>query len=311
MGSGLLESVWCETFSRDAREQDTCAWEKRELEIIMQLITVRSMLPLMLASRARLPHMAADVPRWHVTVPKTYGDMADQASRCVFAAVPTTRRVIVETSTPELDPTTDQYRVTELVTFVRDIAEPLTQNGFLPASKPHCKLVFASPQDATLASAGIMSTSLPVTVLGHPQSFGPRDGAYVVIAPTLEGATIDVERALEDLLREAAGRLVVLINPRMGNTPLLSTFEPAYLMRPLSLAYLKDQYAKQLDRKTACLLRCFPHDWSVLFDASGRDEPTSWKYAGSFPREPLPQQIEEMLREAVTRHRDTPPSADS
>ena len=36
-------------------------------------------------------------------------------------------------------------------------------------------------------------------------------------------------------------RLVVVVNPRMGNSPMLTTFEAAYLMRPLSLAYMRDQ----------------------------------------------------------------------
>ena len=64
----------------------------------------------------------------------------------------------------------------------------------------------------------------------------------------------------------AAGRPVILINPRLGNSPLLNEFESAYLLRPLSFGYMEDQYATQVKRVGACVLRCYPHEYNVFFD---------------------------------------------
>lgn len=174
---------------------------------------------------------------------------------CSQGALSARRRLVVETGAAELDPSSDGYKKPELVAFAHDVAEPLLARGGLPVSKPHIKLLFSSLADATLAGASIFTTSLPVSVLGHPSAVGPRDGAFVVVAPA-PSKDYDVERALADLLEEAGSRLVILINPRLGNAPLLTTFEPAYLMRPLSVGYMRDQLAQQVERVPACLLRC-------------------------------------------------------
>ena len=176
----------------------------------------------------------AEVPRWFVEVPSTFEAMATQASRSLLSALPHGRRFTVEAAVPELDPTCGStFRPPELVAFAHDVAEPLISRAGLPASKPHVKLLFSNAADATLAGASILTTSLPVSVLGHSSAVGPRDGAFVVVAPTLADRQIDTDRALADLLQVAGGRLVVLINPRMGNSPLLNHFLPAYFMRPL------------------------------------------------------------------------------
>jgi len=109
-----------------------------------------------------------------------------------------------------------------------------------------------------------------------------------------------VEAALSRLMTVAAGRLVVLINPRLGgDSAILESFEPAYFMRPLSLAYLKDQYAKQVDRVRCCLVRCYPHEWSVLYESEG-----AWRYAGRFEQQPLAEELEAKLRESITKERN-------
>ena len=167
---------------------------------------------------------APDVSRWYVDVPTTYGSMAKQAGRSALAAVPKSRKLIVESATPEFDQQSEYYQAQELVSFAYGVAEPLLGGAGLPPSNPHVKLLFGSTVDATIAAASIKTTSLPVSVLGHAQSIGPGDGAFVVVAPT-SGGPVDVERAVEELVKAAAGRLVVLVNPRMGNCPLLQKFD--------------------------------------------------------------------------------------
>jgi hypothetical protein len=215
------------------------------------------------------------------------------------------RRVMVELATPELDPTSDGFKPQELVNFAHDLALPLLERTGLPASKPHIKLLFGSTQDATLAGASIFTTSLPVSVLGHQSAIGPRDGAFLVVAPTASRGGINVEAALADLLSSAGGRPVILLNPRLGNSPLLREFgQPAYALRMLSLAYLRDQTAQQIDRIPACVLRCHPHEWSVLVDIGPSKAERRWTYAGRFAKQPVAQEIEELLKVVVTRLRD-------
>ena len=47
---------------------------------------------------------------------------------------------------------------------------------------------------------------------------------------------------------------------------MLPGFETAYLTRLYSVGYMQDQFAKQLDRVRAFLLRCYPHEWTVLIE---------------------------------------------
>ena len=194
-----------------------------------------------------------------------------------------------------------------------DVATPLLHSGLLPTSLPMVKLLFASAADATFASASILDTSLPVAMLGQPTAVGPRDGAFVVVAPMANGeqltSDLAVETALNDLLQRAAGRLVVVINPRLADgSPLLSAFEAAYTMRPYSLAYLTDQYADKVSRVRACLLRCWPHEWSVLFeppsDGAAAVPAGGWRYAGRFETPPQPAELQALLSEALTRERN-------
>ena len=252
----------------------------------------------------------AEAPSWFVEVPSSFEGLATQAARALVGAIRTgQRRLVVEAAAPELDPTSgESFRITELTAFAHDIARPLLDLG-LPASKSHVKLLFASSADATLAGSSIFTTSMPVSVLGHPNAIGPRDGAFVVVAPSAADRAVNAEAALSGLLQQAGGRTVVIINPRLGNAPLLSTFETCYLMRRLSVAYLVDQTAQQVDRVHACLLRCYPHEWSVLFErprAATKSALTAqpWRYAGRFTTQPAPEQLEALLQREITRARD-------
>ena len=244
-------------------------------------------------------------PNWFVEPPGTFEAMASQASRSVLAARSQRQRLIVEASAPELDPASPSHRKQELVNFAHDVGQPLLSG--LPVSKPHVKLLFSTFADAALAGASIMTTSLPVAMLGTPTAVGPRDGAFIIVAPT-SSDEIDVERAVSDLLQIAGGRLVILINPRVGNAPFLSTFEQAYLMRPLSVGYLRDQLADQIERVPACLLRCYPHEYSVLMVEPGGDAreraSASWRYAGRFKQQPQADEIERLLQDEMTKARN-------
>jgi hypothetical protein len=215
---------------------------------------------------------------------------------------------MIEAATPELDPATAAYKPEELVAFARDFVEQCLLGrsaALLPASKPHVKILFGCTAEATMAGAAILSTSMPVSVLGMSTSVGPRDGAFVVVAPSLSGGNIDVQGALGALLQEAGNRPVVLINPRIGNSPVLSTFETAYRFQSFSLAFLADQYSKRIDRVAACVLRCHPHEYGVLFDAAGsRGDRPDWVYAGRFAASPQPKQLEELLQRALTAKRN-------
>ena len=124
------------------------------------------------------------VVRRFVDVPSTFQALTQQASKSVISALPATRRIIVEAGTPELDPTSPSFKPDELVGFARDLGETLLSGSFLPASKPNVKLLFGSTADATMAGASILTTSLPVSVLGYETAVGPRDGAFLVITPT-------------------------------------------------------------------------------------------------------------------------------
>lgn len=252
------------------------------------------------------PPAVAEAGRWYVTVPTTFDATADQAARAVMGAVKAGKRqVLVEAATPELDPASGAFRVPDLVRFAHSVAMPMAGMG-LPAGRPHVKLLFANAADATIAGAAIMSTDTPVSCLGHPSALGPRDGAFVVVAPSTAERSVACEAALADLLVAAAGRPVVLVNPRLGNSPLTDGFEPAYLLKPLSLGYMKDQFAEQVTRVGACLLRCYPHEWTALFDAGGGGTAAEreWSYAGRFAAPPRPEALEELLRASVQRARD-------
>jgi len=239
--------------------------------------------------------------RWYVQPPKSFETMASQAARSMLAAREHRPRLVIESAAAELDPTTPAYKQQELVSFAIDVATPLLERGDLPKSKPHVKLLFSNQMDATLAGASVMNTGLPVSMLGHPSAIGPRDGAFVVVAPT-SSPDIDTERALNDLVQAAGVRTVVVVNPRLGNAPVLQTFEPAYMMRPLSVGFMRNQLAKQVERVPACLLRCYPHEWSLLFAAS--KERASWRYAGRFERQPRVEEVEKVLQRAINEARD-------
>ena len=71
-------------------------------------------------------------------------------------------------------------------------------------------------------------------------------------------------------------------------------------MRMLSLAYMRDQFAKQVDRVNACVLRCEPHEWSVLVDA-GTLGARRWKYAGRFDAQPEAKQLEQLLQSTLSK----------
>ena len=264
--------------------------------------------PQMAAAAAEEDPTASEPSRWFIEVPSTFQQVAKQASRSASSAFSQTRRIVIEAATPELDPASANYKPEELVAFARDVAEECLLGKspmLLPTSKPHVKILFGSTAEATMAGAAILTTEVPVSVLGYSTAVGPRDGAFVVVAPMLRGGDIDAQAALNALLQEAGNRPVVLINPRLGNSPMLATFETAYLFRPLSLAYLADQYSKQIDRVAACVLRCHPHEYGVLFDAAGKSADRSdWVYAGRSAAPPQPKQLEELLQSALTAKRN-------
>jgi len=51
----------------------------------------------------------------------------------------------------------------------------------------------------------------------------------------------------------------------------------------------------------ACLLRCYPHEWSVLVDPTRRGE---WTYSGRFSSRPSPSQLEDLVMEGMTKKRN-------
>lgn len=91
----------------------------------------------------------------------------------------------------------------------------------------------------------------------------------------------------------------------------LSPPSPAQV-RPLTVSYMEDSTASSLSRGGACLLRCFPHEWSVLADPSRKG---SWSYVGRFDARPSPTQLEKMLMAGMTdlrnrRYRDNAAAAE-
>ena len=100
---------------------------------------------------------AAEPSNWHVTGPRSYGDAAEQAARSTLAAARDGgRRLLVENAAIELSPCSEYYQPSELIGIVHRLALALLEAppvGLLPASRPHIKLLFSSPADATLAGA--------------------------------------------------------------------------------------------------------------------------------------------------------------
>ena len=76
---------------------------------------------------------------------------------------------------------------------------------------------------------------------------------------------------------------------------------PVYFARPLTVKYLEDQLTDTITTGGACVLRCFPHEWSVLID---RKRSGDWAYAGRFKERPSPQQLEEAVRTDMTSQRN-------
>jgi hypothetical protein len=205
---------------------------------------------------------------------------------------------------PQLDPDSEYFKVDQLTAFAHQVARSLLGAG-LPPNQPKVKLLFSNAADATFAGAAILDTDLQVSVLDHPFQSAPQDGAFVVVGPKAETTEADVPAAaLQRLLDLADTRLIILINPRVEAASCLSAFEPAYLMRPLSVGYLRNQFAKQVERVRACLLRCYPHEWSVLFEQPDAPPRQRWEYAGRFTTQPKQAQLEELLRAKLTSVRD-------
>ena len=87
----------------------------------------------------------------------------------------------------------------------------------------------------------------------------------------------------------------------------LADFERGYLCRPLAVAYRRDAYADAPTSGAGCVLRCYPHDWSV--HVQGDAGAGRWQYAGSFPSQPTPAQIEQSVVHGLTRAQFAPPSS--
>ena len=126
--------------------------------------------------------------RWWVDPPSTF-EAADQATRSVASALPS-GRVLVECAVPgsiRAMRTSSRRSSSHLYTT----SPRRCLRARLPKSKDHIKLLFNSMGEATIAGASIMTTSLPVSVLGHPSAIGPRDGAFIVVAPTCSSGGLD------------------------------------------------------------------------------------------------------------------------
>ena len=97
--------------------------------------------------------------------------MAEQAAKSVGGAARAGQhRIVVEAAIPELDPTGPAFQLPQLVAFAHAMALPLLepQEQMVASSRSMIKLLFASTSDATLAGATVLTTALPVSVLGHP-----------------------------------------------------------------------------------------------------------------------------------------------
>ena len=248
------------------------------------------------------PAEAAEAGNWFVAVPRSLDAIAEQAGRSVLGAIRSgQRRVWVEVAAPEFDPSSPLFRQLRLSTLVMQMALPLLgRRDVLPASRPQVKVLYNTVDEATIASGSSFVADLPVSVLSSSLAIGPADGAFVVVAPSKQGAAAaaPTESAMAGLVAAAGDRPVIVVNPRLGNSAALSGFEPGYLLRPLSVTYRKDAYAEPT-QGSGCLLRCYPHEWSVLVQPPAGD----WFYAGRFDAQPSPQQLEAMLVDGFTRAR--------
>ena len=188
-----------------------------------------------------------------------------------------------------------------------------------PAYSPRIKLLFGSGGDAMFAGATIHDENLPVAVLGAGSAIGARDGAFVLVMPGAQQQSAQqaaaTENAVRGVLSAAGSRLVVALNPRLGGAGPLASAEPAYVLRPLAVSYVAGGGAYG---GGACLLRCFPHEWSVLVkersdlarrearddaeaeaDAPAGGTGAGWRYAGRFSARPTPVQLERAVRAAL------------
>lgn len=264
--------------------------------------------------RAPVSLMSAGQPavaeRWYVDVPRSIEDMAKQASRAIREALPHHGRLLIEGAAPELDATSDQYSSMKLTGFAGDIALYLFNETLsrLPEHRNRIKVLFPASPDALMGGAAIHQESTRVGVLGSATAVESQDAAFIVVTPTIPEtgkSDMDCEGALELLLRQAGIRPVILVNARMGNSPVLSTFQEVYMVRPLSIAYKSDQFSRQVDRVSACLLYCYPHEWNVLHDGETKDKSKrKWRFAGRFSERPKPKEIEGLLQADLQQLRD-------
>jgi hypothetical protein len=251
----------------------------------------------------------AEAPDWFVTVPRSLEAIADQAAQSVRSAIRAGRgRVLVEIAAPEFDPLSPHFRHLRLASLVNQLATPLLGlRDVLPASRPRVKLLYSTVEEATIASGASFTADLPVSFIGSPNACEPADGAFVLVAPALRGAAVPIEAAVARVVDAAAGRPVIVVNPRLGNSAALQGFEPGYLLRPLALTFRQDTYATEPTTGSGCLLRCYPHEWSVLVkrEPPPSDTPgaSDWFYSGRFSAQPSPQQLEAMLVDGFTRAR--------
>jgi hypothetical protein len=203
------------------------------------LLAVPSILRVAVAPVQRAPVLracAADAPRWFVTVPRSLAGVSEQAARSVLSAAQADeRRMVVEASLPELDPTSPAFRYMELLAFVQQLGLNLLNSGTLPRSRPHVKLLFCGAADATLAGGAITYTNLPVSVLGAQTCMGEQDGAFILVTPRAGqgvGQAAAVEAAAARVLAAAGSRPVIVVNPRLGGASLLeSSCTPVYFVR--------------------------------------------------------------------------------
>ena len=77
---------------------------------------------------------AAEPSNWHVTVPRSYGDAAEQAARSTLAAARDGgRRLLVENAAIELSPGSEYYQPSELIGIVHRLALALLEAGMTTA----------------------------------------------------------------------------------------------------------------------------------------------------------------------------------
>ncbi len=251
-----------------------------------------------LALHRQTPHLPTTQP------PKTLTDLAILANDAAIAAIVqhSHNRISIDANVHGLEPAHhDSFRILELAKLAQHLALGLAESTVLKPSQ-NVKLLFSSAADAAAAAATTQYARVPTSVLAATTALEPTDGAYVVVAPRPEpAAPLTAAAAFHELVQGAGSRPVIVVNPRLGADDNVADLCPAFHMQPLSFTFMADNLATELSRADACLMRCFPHEWTVLLDAERRRE---YELAAHFDTRPTAQELEGAIHVGVTRWRD-------